>query len=150
MDKDKISEALKKEVHKYWHKNIKLEPKIILTEEQLMEIVGHFCDWYKGMIIREIIKQETKKVTPFSVSKRKRKNHITQFEIISLNKRNLIKDFDWCVNNLHLKEDKNLLYQVSEIYIITSSQIIIDRVNKHFGSSFSFNNSYESRIFYVQ
>ena len=150
MDKEKISEELKTEVHKYWHKNIKLEPKIILTEEQLMEIAIHFANWQHKMIIRDIIKSGTAKVTPFSVSKRKRKNHRTQFEIISLNKRNLIKDFDWCVNNLPLKEDKNLFYQVSEIYIITSSQIIIDRVNKHFGSSFNFNNSYESRIFYVQ
>jgi len=81
---------------------------------------------------------------------KKNKNPRTQFEIRSIFERNLFNEYQWCVNNLPLKEDRGLIYQVSEFYIITSSQAIIDKVNKHFGSDFNFKNSWESRTFYLK
>lgn len=75
------------------------------------------------------------------------KNPRTQFEIRST--RNLINEFQWCVDNLPLKADQGLVYQFNEIYIITSSGKIIHNVNKHFGSSFNFGNDLTDRIFYL-
>lgn len=81
--------------------------------------------------------------------KKKEKNPRTQFEIKSITQRNLFDEYQWCVNNLPLKEDRGLSYCVSEIFIITSSQAIIDKVNKHFGSSFDFKNNWNSRTFFL-
>lgn len=88
-------------------------------------------------------------VIPNAVPKRKRKNDTVQFEIISINKRCLISEFNWCINNLRLQKDKGIIYQVSEIYIITSSQQIVDKVNKHFGSKFGFEIWRKDHVFYI-
>lgn len=74
---------------------------------------------------------------------------MVQFEVRSVYSKNLKSEYDWCVANLPLKEEHGLVYQVTEFYIITRSQSIIDKVNQHFGSSFSFKNWQESRIFYI-
>lgn len=75
-------------------------------------------------------------------------NPKTQFEIISFNRNDLIDIYKWCINNLRLKENVGVIYQFSEVYVITRSQRIIDKLNKYLGSSFEFNN-WSKRIFYI-
>lgn len=76
------------------------------------------------------------------------KNPKCQFEIIS-DDVNFINDaYKWCVNNLNLKEEKRLIYNPESVYIITGNQKIIDKVNKYFGSSFSFENFWDTFRFY--
>lgn len=87
--------------------------------------------------------------SPKEPSKRRRKNDRVQFELISLNKRLLDDEYQWCLDNLPLKDERGLSYQATEIYITTSSQRIIDKVNKHFGSTFSFKYWQDSRVFYI-
>ena len=79
------------------------------------------------------------------------KNDRTQFEIRSIWKEREIiwKIYQWCVKNLNLKEDYGLHYWVTEMYIITSSQKKIDKINKYLGSNFSFQNDIGARTFYV-
>lgn len=74
-----------------------------------------------------------------------------QFELHSLPplRKDLKDDYNWCLENLPLKEDKGIVYNVTEVYIITSSQKIIDKVNKHFGSNFDFNNFFPNHIYYI-
>lgn len=78
-----------------------------------------------------------------------KKNPRTQFEIHSMNGHNLMPIYDWCLKHLPLKEEKGLIYQVTEIYIITSSQRIIDKVNKGLGTDFTFNFLPEKRVYYT-
>ena len=74
-----------------------------------------------------------------------------QFELHSLPhiRRYLRDEYDWCLKNLPLKEDKGIVYNVTEVYIITSSQRILDKVNKHFGSNFSFENFSTNNIYFL-
>ena len=82
--------------------------------------------------------------------KGRRKNPRTQFKLKAIKQGDSLREeYQWCVDNLSLKEDRGIIYQVDEIYIITSSQTIIDKVNKHFGSKFSFDNTWESRVYYI-
>lgn len=74
-----------------------------------------------------------------------------QFEFKTVFSKHFIKEaYEWCVANLPLKEDRGLVYQVDEMYIITSSQKVIDKVNAHFGSKFSFENVWENRIWFLE
>lgn len=75
-------------------------------------------------------------------------NPKTQFEIISCNRNDLIDIYKWCINNLRLKENVGVIYQFSEVYVITRSQRIIDKLNKYLGSSFGFND-WSKMVFYV-
>lgn len=75
-------------------------------------------------------------------------NPKTQFEIISFNRNDLIDIYKWCINNLRLKEDVGVIYQFSEVYVITRSQRTIDKLNKYLGSSFGFND-WSKIVFYV-
>lgn len=79
------------------------------------------------------------------------KNDRTQFEIKSMlgQKEIIWKIYQWCLANLKLKEDKGLVYWVTEMFIITSSQKNIDKINKYLGSNFTFENETDARIFYV-
>lgn len=99
--------------------------------------------------LSELFEDEVQIPTTVDEKKKKEKNPRTQFEIKSLYGRRLSDEYQWCVNNLPLKEDRGLSYWVTDIYIITSSQAIIDKVNKHFGSSFDFKNNWNSRTFYL-
>lgn len=81
--------------------------------------------------------------------KGKHKNPKTHFELKTLSKRTLNNEYQWCLDNLPLKEDRGIIYQVDEIYIITSSQKILDKVNKHFGSEFKFDNNSSSRYYFI-
>lgn len=99
--------------------------------------------------LSELFEDEVQIPTTVDGKKKKEKNPRTQFEIKSLYGRRLSDEYQWCVNNLPLKEDRGLSYWVTEIYIITSSQAIIDKLNKHFGSSFDFKNSWNSRTFFL-
>lgn len=81
--------------------------------------------------------------------KGKPKNPKTQFELKTLSQRTLNNEYQWCLDNLQLKEDRGIIYQVDEIYIITSSQKILDKVNKHFGSEFKFDNNSSSRYYFI-
>lgn len=68
------------------------------------------------------------------------KNPRCQFELkVIFNKQIMLDAYGWCVENLPLKPERGIIFQVDEIYIITRSQRIIDKVNKEFGSDFSFN-----------
>ena len=80
------------------------------------------------------------------------KNPRCQFELKTLRNKEAIREaYDWCVENLPLKEDKGLQYWVNEMFIITSSQKIIDKVNEHFGSKFTFKDEefWSTRVYYL-
>lgn len=89
-------------------------------------------------------------VTTFLKIPRKRKTKPkTQFELKTISRRDLIKDaYEWCKHNLPLKDERGIINQVTELYIITSSQSIIDKVNKHFGSKFGFGVG-DEKYFYL-
>lgn len=116
--------------------------------EPLIEVLMEMAAWQREQMVKEIIASvppATQKPAP----KRRCKNDLVQFEVKSVYGKNLKSEYDWCVVNLPLKEERGLVYQVTEFYIITRSQRIIDKVNRHFGSSFSFKNWQESQIFYI-
>ncbi len=79
-------------------------------------------------------------VTTFEPKPRKRRqNPRTQFELKTINRKGLIKEaYEWSKQHLPLKDERGIIYQVDELFIITSSQPIIDKVNKHFRSNFRF------------
>lgn len=81
--------------------------------------------------------------------KTKRGKHQFEFHSMPPHRRALKDVYDWCINNLPLKEDKGIVYNVTEVYIITSSQKIIDKVNEHFGSNFSFDNFFRHNIYLI-
>lgn len=62
-----------------------------------------------------------------------------QFEVISMSGRNLIAEYKKLLAITKLKAEVSLIYQCSEIYIITSSQRTIEKVNKILKSKFNFN-----------
>jgi len=116
--------------------------------EPLIEVLMDMAEWQRKQIEKEII-ASVPPATPELTPKRRCKNDVVQFEVKSMFGKTLKSEYDWCVANLPLKEERGLVYQVTEFYIITCSQRIIDKVNRHFGSSFSFKNWQESRIFYI-
>lgn len=88
-------------------------------------------------------------VTTYEPKPRKRRaNHRTQFELKSISRKDLIKEaYEWCKHNLPLKDERGIIYQVDELFIITSSQSVIDKVNNHFGSNFGFGVKGETIFF---
>ena len=88
-------------------------------------------------------------VTTFEPKLRKRRaNPKTQFELKTISREDLIKEaYEWCKQNLPLKDERGIIYQVDELFIITSSQSVIDKVNKHFGSNFGFGLKGETVFF---
>lgn len=88
-------------------------------------------------------------VTTFKPNPRKRRaNPKTQFEIKTISRKDLIKEaYEWCKKNLPLKDERGIIYQVEELYIITSSQSVIDKVNNNFGSNFGFGVNGETIFF---
>ena len=115
--------------------------------EPLIEVLMEMAAWQRKQMVKEIIASVPPATQP--APKRRCKNDLVQFEVKSVYGKNLKSEYDWCVANLPLKEERGLVYQVTEFYIITRSQRIIDKVNRHFGSSFSFKNWQESQIFYI-
>ena len=116
--------------------------------EPLIEVLMEMAEWQRKQMVREIV-ASVPKTTPKPTQKRRPKNDVVQFEVRSVYGKNLKSEYDWCVENLPLKEERGLVYQVTEFYIITRSRRIIDKVNRHFGSSFSFKNWQDSRIYYI-
>lgn len=88
-------------------------------------------------------------VTTYELKPRKRRaNHRTQFELKTISCKDLIKEaYEWCKHNLPLKDERGIIYQVDELFIITSSQSVIDKVNNHFGSNFGFGVKGETIFF---
>lgn len=88
-------------------------------------------------------------VTTFEPKPRKcRANPRTQFELKTISRKDLIKEaYEWCKQNLPLKDEIGIIYQVDELFIITSSQLVIDKVNNHFGSNFGFGVKGETTFF---
>jgi len=80
------------------------------------------------------------------------RNPRTQFEIKTCyhNKDAVWQAYQWCLKNLKLKDERGVIYQVDELFIITSSQKVIDKVNKHFGSSFNFECPFGNRCFFIK
>ena len=79
---------------------------------------------------------------------KRRANHRTQFELKTISRKDLIKEaYEWCKHNLPLKDERGIIYQVDELFIITSSQSVIDKVNNHFGSNFGFGVKGETIFF---
>lgn len=68
------------------------------------------------------------------------KNDLVQFELhtLDINPKVIRDAFDWCLKNTGLKSGRGLIYNVNELYIVTRSQRIIDKINNRFNSSFSF------------
>ncbi len=70
------------------------------------------------------------------------RNTRTTFELITLTGSKKIEEaHKWCLNNLPLTDRAGIKYEVNELFIITSSQKIIDKINKHFGSQFCFRDA---------
>ena len=88
-------------------------------------------------------------VTTFEPKPRKRRaNSKTQFELKTISRNELIKEaYEWCKQNLPLKDERGIIYQVDELFIITSSQSVINKVNNHFGSNFGFGLKGETIFF---
>lgn len=88
-------------------------------------------------------------VTTFEPKQRKRRaNPKTQFELKTTSRKDLIKEaYEWCKQNLPLMDESGIIFQVDELYIITSSQSVIDKVNNHFGSNFGFGLKGETIFF---
>ena len=88
-------------------------------------------------------------VTTFEPRPRKRRaNPKTQFELKTISRKDLIKEaYEWCKQNLPLKDENGIIFQVDELFIITSSQSVIDKVNNHFGSNFGFGLKGETIFF---
>ena len=88
-------------------------------------------------------------VTTYEPKPRKRRaNHRIQFELKTISRKDLIKEaYEWCKHNLPLKDERGIIYQVDELFIITSSQSVIDKVNNHFGSNFGFGVKGETIFF---
>ena len=125
--------------------------KVSIPHEMFPDIEPGCCITYKRMITSDEITDKILSLPPLSQTKPKRRcrNDLTQFEIKSKNDRDIRAEYDWCVENLPLKEEHGLMYHVTEFFIITRSQRVIDKVNCHFGSAFSFKNWLESRMFYI-
>ena len=89
-------------------------------------------------------------VTTFEPKPRKRRaNPKTQFELKTISRKDLIKEaYEWCKQNLPLKDENGIVFQVDELFIIISSQSVIDKVNNHFGSNFGFGVKGE-KIFFL-
>lgn len=87
---------------------------------------------------------------PQKKSKRN-KNPRTQFELHTLDYNNsIIKEaYEWCLKNLPLKDESGIKYMVNELFIVTSSQKVLDKVNEHFGSGFSFNHPIGDLRFFI-
>ena len=80
------------------------------------------------------------------------KNPKCQFVIKSLtNIKALNEAHTWCLENLPLKNEKGISLWPTELFIVTSSQMILNKLNKHFGSKFTFdgNSFWDNRIFYI-
>lgn len=118
------------------------------SPEPLIEVLMEMADWQRKQMVKEIV-ASVPPATPKLTPKRRFKNDMVQFEVRSMYGKDLKSEYDWCVANLPLKEERGLVYQVTEFYIITRSQRIIDKANQYFGSSFSFKNWQKSRIFYI-
>ena len=88
-------------------------------------------------------------VTTYEPKPRKRRaNPRTQFELKNISRKDSIKEaYEWCKHNLPLKDERGIIYQVDELFIITSSQSVIDKVNNHFGSNFGFGVKGETIFF---
>ena len=88
-------------------------------------------------------------VTAYEPKPRKsRVNPNTQFDLKTISRKDLIKEaYEWCKHNLPLKDERGIIYQVDELFIITSSQSVIDKVNNHFGSNFGFGVKGETIFF---
>ena len=88
-------------------------------------------------------------VTTFDPKPRKRRaNPKTQFELKTISRKDLIKEaYEWCKQNLPLKDERGIIYQVDELFIITSRQLVVDKVNKHFGANFGFGLKGETVFF---
>lgn len=86
-----------------------------------------------------------------SHSKAKNKNPRTQFELHTFDyDKSVIREaYDWCLKNLPLKAESGIRYEVDELYIVTSSQKILDKVNARFGSNFSFNHPIGDLRFFI-
>lgn len=88
---------------------------------------------------------------PKSHIKAKNKNPRTQFELCPIDyNHSIIKEaYDWCLKNLPLKDGSGIRYEANELYIVTSSQKILDKVNARFGSNFSFNHLIGDLRFFI-
>lgn len=79
------------------------------------------------------------------------KNPKTQFELHTFDyDKSVIREaYEWCLANLPLKDERGIMYRVDQLYIITASQKILDKVNAHFGSNFSFNHPIGDLRFFI-
>lgn len=91
--------------------------------------------------------------TAHKVPKAKKRNPRTQFEMHiafsdSSQKSKIKEAYEWCIDNLPLKDEHGIIYQVDELYIITASQPILDKINARFGTKFAFND-WDNRVQFI-
>lgn len=142
---------------------MKIEEAWQVIESLDIELVEQYSeseynDWHNAInTLRKflqpiLVEPKDEVVTKAQPKKRQRKkSHRTQFELKGFfrnSSEEMEKAYEWCLKNLPLKEEHSIIWQVNEVFIITSSQAVIDKVNKHFGSEFSF-GIHGERIWYL-
>lgn len=126
-----------------------------LNIELVEQYSARECDrWHKAIqTLQDFLLPrfvDPKRETAQPNQRQHRKNPKTQFEFITISKDELISEaYEWCKNNLPLKDERGIIYWVNKLYIITSSQAVIDKLNKHFGSNFGFGINDEKRYFLI-
>ena len=141
-----------------WYRNSLIdetEPPV-WTDDHIEEVVNDFYLIPKQEDERGIsgrTNPETNKggKAPKSHIKAKNKNPKTMFELHTMDyNHSIIKEaYDWCLKNLPLKDEGGIRYRVDQLYIVTSSQKILDKVNARFGSNFSFNHPIGDLSFFI-
>ena len=114
-------------------------------EEEVTKIAKHFFEL--GLKIKRFPNNRKNDCRGIIKVQNRRGKH--QFELATIIRKNLLDEYKWCLSHLPLKEDKGIVYQVREVFIITSSQKILDKVNRHFGVDFSFDNFSEHNRYYI-
>ncbi|MBR3675412.1 MAG: hypothetical protein IKN69_04645 [Bacilli bacterium] len=143
------SEGLEEEIERCWKDWISSEEDEVeglLIKSEFEKYARHFTQWQRAQIAA---RDKTLDYYTFEQKPRKRRvNPKTQFELKTISRKDLIKEaYEWCKQNLPLKDERGIIFQVDELFIITSSQSVIDKVNNHFGSNFGFGLKGETIFF---
>lgn len=140
----------------YEHFHNEMHEKNIICLAGLLWAIAKGTRWEEDArsgiegVCPEFFKDNTNDIQ-FPRKQAKNKNPRTQFELFTLDCNTSIiqNGYDWCLKNLPLKDEGGIKYRVDQLYITTSSQKILDKVNQHFGSNFSFNAPLGGYRFYI-
>lgn len=135
-DKDRLADSIVEAAKDYRQKcDDDTQSREDLTERSFKEGIS----WFLSRCSIDYVSYKPSHHVP-NTRKSVRKNPTVQFELKqTFESDSGMRDaYDWIVNNTPLTAERGVIYQVDEIYIITSSQRIIDKINSHFGSTFNF------------